>query len=100
MDRCGLLAAAAWTFVLEVCGRLFGPDLLLDCFGVAAGSRAYVTRQARQQCICVRRQAIAAPGDVLIGPDERELAAVERTRFRNGDVEHGERNSARFRGAF
>src|SRR5262245_60661328 len=43
-------------------------------------------RHCRQQRIGITRQLVAAPGHVLIGPDEGELARIDLVRLRMPDV--------------
>src|SRR5262245_9428398 len=58
-----------------------------------------ISRDPCEQCVDVVGQAIAAPADILVWPDEGEAAPIELPRLWKIEIEHPERDRARVRGA-
>ena len=53
-----------------------------------------VSGDPRQQGSCVFRHHIAAPGDMVVGPDQRQVALVEGADIGVRHIEDCERNAA------
>src|SRR5262247_3201297 len=58
-----------------------------------------IPRDPCEQCVDIVGQAIAAPADILVWPDEGEAAPIELPRLWKIEIEHPERDRARVRGA-
>ena len=57
--------------------------------------RSSMSRHDRRKLPGIIRQAIAAPGDVHVGPQQDEIAAIDLARRGVGNVEHAQRRAKR-----